>query len=187
MLYNWDAVQFALALREFDVAKHQPHPPGYLLYVGLGRLLNMPAGRSRPGLRRARHGLQRRHHRDRLLAGARALRPRHRRRRRRALLAVSPLFWFYGSVGLTYAGEAFGASLVALLAYRRAPRQRHPSLRGRRGLGLAGGHPPVRARAALPALRRLRRAWVSAARARLARRRRPHGGRGAPGSCPWSG
>ena len=40
MLYNWDAVQFALALREFDVAKHQPHPPGYLLYVLLGRLLN---------------------------------------------------------------------------------------------------------------------------------------------------
>ena len=40
MLYNWDAVQFALALREFDIAKHQPHPPGYVLYVGLGRLVN---------------------------------------------------------------------------------------------------------------------------------------------------
>ena len=44
MLYNWDAVQFALALTEFDVAKHQPHPPGYLLYVGLGRLANRWAG-----------------------------------------------------------------------------------------------------------------------------------------------
>src|SRR5438445_13725936 len=44
MLYNWDAVQFALALREFDVAKHQPHPPGYLLYVALGRLLNASLG-----------------------------------------------------------------------------------------------------------------------------------------------
>ena len=44
MLYNWDAVQFALALHEFDVAKHQPHPPGYLLYVGLGRLLNASLG-----------------------------------------------------------------------------------------------------------------------------------------------
>src|SRR2546426_8460007 len=40
MLYNWDAVQFALALREYDVAKHQPHPPGYILYVALGRLVN---------------------------------------------------------------------------------------------------------------------------------------------------
>src|SRR3989442_3882540 len=40
MLYNWDAVQFALALREYDVSKHQPHPPGYILYVGLGRIVN---------------------------------------------------------------------------------------------------------------------------------------------------
>jgi hypothetical protein len=44
MLYNWDAVQFALALREFDVAKHQPHPPGYFLYVALARLLNASLG-----------------------------------------------------------------------------------------------------------------------------------------------
>ena len=44
MLYNWDAVQFALALHEFDIAKHQPHPPGYLLYVALGRLLNASLG-----------------------------------------------------------------------------------------------------------------------------------------------
>src|SRR3989442_6970273 len=40
MLYNWDGVQFALALREYDVVKHQPHPPGYILYVGLGRVVN---------------------------------------------------------------------------------------------------------------------------------------------------
>src|SRR5438270_6807609 len=41
MLYNWDAVQFALALREYDVVKHQPHPPGYILYVALGRVVNI--------------------------------------------------------------------------------------------------------------------------------------------------
>src|SRR5262250_1217257 len=40
MLYNWDAVQFALALGEYDVVKHQPHPPGYILYVALARLAN---------------------------------------------------------------------------------------------------------------------------------------------------
>ncbi len=39
MLYNWDAVQFALALGEYDVVKHQPHPPGYILYVALARLV----------------------------------------------------------------------------------------------------------------------------------------------------
>jgi hypothetical protein len=124
MLYNWDAVQFALALREFDVAKHQPHPPGYLLYVALGRLLNIPLGD--PNLAYvalamvfsaattvAVYWLARALY-DRVTAAAAA-----------TLLAVSPLFWFYGSVGLTYAGEAFGASLVAAFAYgalRGSPR-----------------------------------------------------------------
>jgi hypothetical protein len=116
MLYNWDAVQFALALREFDVSKHQPHPPGYLLYVALGRLLNIPLGD--PNLAYvalamvfsaattvAVYWLARALY-DRVTAAAAA-----------TLLAVSPLFWFYGSVGLTYAGEAFGASLVAAFAY----------------------------------------------------------------------
>ncbi|RLC37535.1 hypothetical protein DRH29_01555 [candidate division Kazan bacterium] len=39
-LFHHDSVQFALALNEFDVIKHQPHPPGYIIYVGLGKLIN---------------------------------------------------------------------------------------------------------------------------------------------------
>jgi len=38
-LYSWDAVQLSLALDNFNILKHQPHPPGYILYVGLGKLL----------------------------------------------------------------------------------------------------------------------------------------------------
>src|SRR3712207_3696388 len=38
---NWDAVQFALALEHFDLHHHQPHPPGYLLYVLLGRAIDL--------------------------------------------------------------------------------------------------------------------------------------------------
>jgi len=141
MLYNWDAVQFALALREFDVAKHQPHPPGYLLYVGLGRLLNSWVGD--PAL--AYVGLAmlfsagttfivywlalRLYDRSTAIAAA-------------SLLAVSPLFWFYGSVGLTYAGEAFGASLVAWWAWGAlAGSARHLYL-GALALGLMGGMRP---------------------------------------------
>jgi len=56
-----------------------------------------------------------------------------------ALLAVSPLFWFYGSVGLTYAGEAFGASLMALLAYRTLAGSVTHLYVGALCLGLAGG------------------------------------------------
>lgn len=39
-LYDWDAAQFALALDHFDILNHQPHPPGYILLVGLGKLFN---------------------------------------------------------------------------------------------------------------------------------------------------
>jgi len=141
MLYNWDAVQLALALREFDVAKHQPHPPGYLLYVGLGRLLNATIGDASLAyvalamlfsgattfvvywLARSLHG--------RTTALASAL-----------LLAVSPLFWFYGSVGLTYAGEAFGASLVALLALGALRGSTAQLYWGALVLGLVGGFRP---------------------------------------------
>jgi hypothetical protein len=31
-LYSWDSVQFALSIEQFDVLKHQPHPPGYIFY-----------------------------------------------------------------------------------------------------------------------------------------------------------
>src|SRR5215212_2432177 len=36
-LEDIDSINFALGLREFDVAKHQPHPPGYPVYIALGR------------------------------------------------------------------------------------------------------------------------------------------------------
>src|SRR5688572_24432007 len=36
-LEDIDSINFALGLREFDVARHQPHPPGYPLYTALGR------------------------------------------------------------------------------------------------------------------------------------------------------
>lgn len=35
-----DSVGFALALKEFDLYKHQPQTPGFILYVGLAKLLN---------------------------------------------------------------------------------------------------------------------------------------------------
>jgi hypothetical protein len=138
MLYNWDAVQFALALREFDVAKHQPHPPGYLLYVLLGRLLNAWFGDPTfayvglamlfsAGTTFAVFWLGRRLY-DRVTATAAAL-----------LLAVSPLFWFYGSVGLTYASEAFGASVIAWYAYGALEGSPRALYLGALALGLMGG------------------------------------------------
>src|SRR5437763_10034270 len=39
-LYDIDSVNFALALDRFDPSVHHPHPPGYFLYICLGRLVN---------------------------------------------------------------------------------------------------------------------------------------------------
>lgn len=39
--YNWDAAQFVLALRHYAIGMHQPHPPGYPLFVVLGKLLHL--------------------------------------------------------------------------------------------------------------------------------------------------
>ncbi|KKR86103.1 MAG: putative membrane protein, dolichyl-phosphate-mannose-protein mannosyltransferase family [Candidatus Woesebacteria bacterium GW2011_GWB1_41_10] len=39
-LEDWDSVQFALAFDDFSLVKHQPHPPGYPLYILIGKILN---------------------------------------------------------------------------------------------------------------------------------------------------
>jgi 4-amino-4-deoxy-L-arabinose transferase-like glycosyltransferase len=117
MLYNWDAVQFALALGEYDVVKHQPHPPGYILYVALGRLVHGWAGDAAAAyvlLAVASSGAST----FVVYLLARAVYGRPTAITAATLLAVSPLFWFYGTVGLTYAGEALMASVVAYFAFR---------------------------------------------------------------------
>jgi hypothetical protein len=36
-LEDLDSINFALGVRDFDVARHQPHPPGYPLYIAAGK------------------------------------------------------------------------------------------------------------------------------------------------------
>jgi hypothetical protein len=38
-LEDIDSINFALGLRDFDVAQHQPHPPGYPVYIAMGRIV----------------------------------------------------------------------------------------------------------------------------------------------------
>lgn len=35
----WDSVQFSLALTDYSVPNHQPHPPGFPVYIGMGRII----------------------------------------------------------------------------------------------------------------------------------------------------
>jgi len=39
-----DSAHFALGIREFNVTKYQPHPPGFPAYIGMGMLLNTFVG-----------------------------------------------------------------------------------------------------------------------------------------------
>ena len=43
-LEDIDSVNFALGVRHFDVAQHQPHPPGYPIYMALGKAAKAVAG-----------------------------------------------------------------------------------------------------------------------------------------------
>lgn len=40
-LEDIDSLNFALGLRDFDPTRHQPHPPGYPLFIALGKLARM--------------------------------------------------------------------------------------------------------------------------------------------------
>ena len=37
--WDWDEILFALGLHQFNVANHNPHPPGFPLYIGTAKLL----------------------------------------------------------------------------------------------------------------------------------------------------
>lgn len=40
ILYHWDSVNFAYAIREFNIAQEQPQPPGYIVYVWLTQFVD---------------------------------------------------------------------------------------------------------------------------------------------------
>jgi hypothetical protein len=43
-LEDVDSINFALGIRDFDVAEHQPHPPGYPVFVLITKALNAATG-----------------------------------------------------------------------------------------------------------------------------------------------
>ena len=116
-LYDIDSVNFALGLRRFSPGEHQPHPPGYFLYIQLGRLVNMLFQDANAALVSIS-----------IAASCGALLmiyalADHWFGRRAAAFAglifvFSPLVWFHGTVALTYAVEAFFSTLVGYLCWR---------------------------------------------------------------------
>lgn len=139
MLYHWDSVNFALAVEKFDMLLHQPHPPGFFLYVLLGRLATQLVGDVNAGyvwISVLCSGL-----------GAAAIFYLGKElfgRRAGILTALlflsSPAVWFHGEIALTYILEAFMVVVLVLLWWLmlREARLRWLVL-GSIGMGLSGG------------------------------------------------
>ena len=116
-LYDLDSVNFALGMARFDPRVHQPHPPGYFLYVCLGRLVNFAVHDANLALVIVSIlasiacvaliytlALEWFGPRAALFAGS--------------LFLFSPLAWFHGTVALTYGVEAAASALMGLLCWR---------------------------------------------------------------------
>ncbi|MRR06625.1 MAG: DUF2723 domain-containing protein, partial [Deltaproteobacteria bacterium] len=137
-LYHMDSGHFALALNEYDLTLHQPHPPGYFLYVMTGKFLNhfIPDPNTSlilPSILFSALAVVTIYYLAKDMfderTGAFA-----------ALLAVtSPNFWFHGEVALTYAADTFFSALIALLCWRAYQSRPGSSVNAAVVLALAGG------------------------------------------------
>ena len=140
-LANWDASQFALGMRSFDLAHHQPHPPGYIGYIALGRLFLPLFGDANATLVALS------------IAGeaaavavaflfARAVFGRFAGWAAGLALLVAPLFWYYGEVANTYALEPLLALLIAWPCWRLWQGEARFAYPTALALGLAGSLRP---------------------------------------------
>lgn len=117
LLYHWDSVQFALALEKYDITTHQPHPPGYFLYVMLGRLLNLfiiDANTVFVTISIIFSGLT-------VVAIYYLANEMYNRKTgviAAAIAITSPNLWFHGEVALTYIVEAFFSTVIAYLCWK---------------------------------------------------------------------
>lgn len=111
-LFSWDSANFALALDRYNVPFHQPHPPGYPLYVASASLVYRVLGdanASYVALSVAASGLAVVF----LALAAARLAGRAVAVLGAALLATSSVFWSQGEVAYPYSFLALFTSLVA--------------------------------------------------------------------------
>jgi 4-amino-4-deoxy-L-arabinose transferase-like glycosyltransferase len=136
-LDEWDSVNFALALDDFDVAKHQPHPPGYAIYVAAGKLIYLVIADHAAALTLVSS-----------LAGAAVAAMFYVLLRRQSawpvalgatiLMALSPLYWLQSGLALT---DMFGMIFVVafLLVEDAAPQTPHGERWQRIACGIIAG------------------------------------------------
>jgi hypothetical protein len=138
LLYDQDSVQFALGIRQYDVYLHQPHPPGYFLYVMAGRVINFflqDANSSLLLLSIIGSGLTvfAVYHLGTVVFD-----------RQTGLWAAgfgltSPLLWYYGELALTYVFAACINTWIAILCWKLLQKQSKSCYLSPIVLGVAAG------------------------------------------------
>ena len=116
-VFNWDAVNFVLALHDYDVRLHHPQPPGYPVFVAMGRVVQLVIPDANSALVAVAMLLS---------AGAIAalyLLGRTLFGQAAGIIAAlyllfSVTFWTNGAVALAYPSLALFTTLVALFAWR---------------------------------------------------------------------
>ena len=116
-LYDLDSVNFALGIGRFDPTVHQAHPPGYFLYICLGRLVNYLVHDANLALVLISIAASVATVVLIYLLAMEWFSPRAARFAG-LLFLFSPLAWFHGTVALTYSVEAAASALLGFLCWR---------------------------------------------------------------------
>ena len=139
---SWDSVQYVLGILRYDISLHQPHPPGYSLYVHSAKLLHLlglPPYVALVALSLLAGGLT-----VALLTWWGGALAGKRGMAVAALLTIfSPLAWVYATHGDTYAVSGFFAVLVGYLCWRMLTDERAAAWPAALALGIAGGFRPT--------------------------------------------
>jgi len=150
-LFNWDAANFALAVQHYDVRLHQPHPPGYPLYVAVAWLFNQAFHDPNASLVLVTVLL------ECVAIAALYLLARAWVGLWPAVAATTALlcsvtFWTYGGLALAYPALAAVSTLLALLVYQTRFEDKNRLLLAAAVYGLGAGFRPDLAAFLLPLL-----------------------------------
>ncbi len=140
-LWDWDEALFSYALRDYDVAAHHPHPPGFPLFIAMAKVIHLAGGSEFRALQTVS------------LVGAFALFPlmillgRELRAVFRTafiaavLLVFFPNVWFYGGTAFSDV-SSLALSLLACVLLLRGCRGGGAYVAGALTLGIAAGFRP---------------------------------------------
>lgn len=138
ILYHWDSINYALALEHYNIANHQPQPPGYILYVMLTRLVNALVNYPQwtfVGLNILGSTLAAIF----LFMLGKAMFKRPAGIVAALYLLFCPLFWFYSEIALPHVIDGLATTVLAWLFYRATQQKGRSFLPAAILLGLVGG------------------------------------------------